>query len=327
MPNDEKHAFAELAKSHEICFHAGHLTEEDADPTADVVSVFINSKVTSGVIDKIKNTKLIAIRATGFNNIDLAAAKKHDIVVSTVPAYGEHTVAEYAFALLLSLTRKLQLTVEQVRRGDVNANIIHGHDLNGRTMGVVGCGRIGKNVAKLAKAFGMKVVGFDPFPDEAEAKRVGFEYVSLDELIKTADVISLHAPMTKENFHLLGAEELAKTKRGVYIINTARGELLDTLALVEALQSGQVAGAGLDVLEDETLIDIDEEELILRRNHVKRASLEHAVAIDILSKMFNVIITTHNAYNTVEALNRINTSTIANIEGFFAGKPQNVVKL
>lgn len=327
VTDEDKQAFKDLGKKHEFCIHDEHLTPDTADAGAEVVSVFINSKVDSAVLQKMPDLKLIACRSTGFNNIDLKAAKTHKVEVANVPTYGEHTVAEYAFTLLLALSRKLLETIEQVNKGDVNANTIHGHDLYGKRLGVMGCGRIGKNVMRLGKAFGMEVVGFDPFPDKAAAKEIGFKYIDKDELIKTCDVISLHAPLTKENMHLMGKEEFAKAKRGVFLINTARGELVDTLALVEALQSGQVAGAALDVLEDEKLIDIDEEELILRRGHVTKASLEHAVAIDVLGKMFNVIITTHNAYNTVEAIMRINQTSIENIEAFLAGKPQNLVKL
>lgn len=324
--DNDKHDFKHLDKDHELCFHEEHLAEDNAHSIAEIVSLFVSSKLDAQTLKKMPKLKLIAARSTGVNNIDMAAAKKQKIAVVNVPTYGEHTVAEYAFTLLLALSRKLIDTIEQVRAGDINSNTIHGHDLYGKRLGVVGCGRIGRNVAKLGKAFGMEVVGFDPFPDEAAAKEIGYEYVKFDELLKTSDVISLHSPYTKENHHLMGAPDFAKTKRGVLLINTARGELVDTMALVEALQSGQVGGAAIDVIEDEKLLDVDEEELILRRDHVPRASLEHAVAIDVLSKMFNVIITSHNAYNTVEAIARINKTTADNIEAFLGGKPQNQVE-
>lgn len=324
--DNDKHDFAALAKEHTVCFHEDHLTPETADASAEVVSLFVSSKLDADTLAKMPKLKHIACRSTGYNNIDMAAAKKRKIVVTNVPTYGEHTVAEYAFTLLLALSRKLIPTIEQVRAGDINANTIHGHDLFGKRLGVVGCGRIGRNVAKLGKAFGMDVVGFDPFPDEAAAAELGYKYINFDELLKTSDVISLHSPYTKENHHLMDQAAFAKLKRGALLINTARGELVDTMALVEALQTGHLAGAAIDVIEDEKLLDLDDEELILRRGHVPRASLEHAVAIDVLSKMFNVIITTHNAYNTVEAIARINQTTVDNIKAFIAQKPQNVVE-
>ena len=325
--DQDKYVFRELGKTHDVRLHTDKLTADTADRDTEILSVFTVSKVDAAIFKQMPKLKLIACRSTGFNNIDAAAAKKHKVVVVNVPTYGEHTVAEYTFTLMLALSRKLLQTVEQVRRGDIDATTTHGMDLYSKTLGVVGCGRIGRNVACLGKAFGMKVIGFDPFPDEAAAKEIGYHYVPFDELVASSHVISLHSPYTKDNHHLINARTLAKTKRGALLINTARGELVDTIALTEALQTGQLAGAALDVLEDEKLLDVDEEELILRASSVPRASLENAVAIDVLSKMFNVIITSHNAYNTVEAIRRINQTTVTNIEAFLAGKPQNQVKM
>lgn len=323
----DREDFAKLSHDHEVSFFEDSIGTNNINKNAEIISVFVSSKVNKAVLRAMPKLKFIACRSTGYNNIDIVEASKNKIVVSNVPTYGEHTVAEYTFALLLALTRKLVDGIEQARSGEVNANIVHGRDLNGKTLGIIGCGKIGKNVVVLGKAFGMNVVASDPYPDEKAAKEIGFEYVSVDELLKSSDIVTLHSPLTKDNKHMINAESLSKMKRGSLLVNTARGELVDTLELVEALQSGHLAGAAVDVLEDEALIDVDEEELLLRKGRAPRRSLENAVAIDILGKMMhNVIITSHNAYNTVEALRRINNMTIENILAYLGGKPTNQVK-
>lgn len=326
VTEQDRQDLLKLENSNELKLIEGRLNEENIEPETEVLSVFVSSPVPKKIMEKMPKLKIIATRSTGFNHIDMDYVEKNNIIVSTVPTYGEHTVAEYTFALLLALTRKLLDATEQVEHGELNANTVHGTDLHGKTLGVVGCGRIGRNVARLGKAFGMSVVGFDPFPNEEEAKKIGMEYKSLDELLKVSDVVSLHAPCTAENKHLMNEAAFEKMKRGSYLVNTARGELVDTMALISALQYGHVAGAAIDVVEDEKLMDLDEEELILRKGRIPRASLEHAVAIDVLQKMFNVIITGHNAFNTVEAIQRINQTTVENIEAYISGKPQNEAK-
>ena len=323
--DQEKQDLKTLGEAHDLQFVSESLGPANVVKEAEVISVFVSSKVKKETLDKMPNLKLIACRSTGFNNIDLSAAKEKAVCVSTVPTYGEHTVAEYTFALLLALTRKLFDANEQVEQGQINANTIHGTDLHGKTIGIVGLGRIGQNVAKIAKAFGMKVTAYDIKSNKEVAGQIGIEFLDLDALLQQSHVISLHVPATPETTHMINEARLSQMKRGTYLINTARGELVDTVALVGALQSGQLAGAALDVIEDEKLMDMDEEELILRKDRMPRASLEHAVAIDVLQKMFNVIITAHNAYNTNEAIQRINKTTKENIEKFLKGSPQNEV--
>lgn len=323
---EDRLALAGLQDSNEVTFFDESLSESNLVKQAEVISVFVSSSVDKSLLAAMPNLKLIATRSTGYNHIDREAAKSAGVTIAAVPTYGEHTVAEYTFTLLLALTRKLFDAAEQVDQGELNANTVHGTDLFGKTIGVIGLGKIGRNVATIAKAFGMKVLAFDVHVDEKTAKEIGLEYKTLDELAKQSDVISLHVPVTSANQHMIDKDFLGKMKRGAYLINTARGELVDTMALVDALQSGQLAGAAIDVVEDERLMDLDEEELILRKGRIPRASLEHMVAIDILQKMFNVIITGHNAYNTVEAIERINSTTLENIEKFLDGKPQNEVK-
>lgn len=324
---NDREDFAKLAHDHEVKFFDDDLDTHNVDKDAEIISVFVSSNVNQVAIKAMPRLKLIACRSTGFNNVDLSAAKKAGVLVCNVPTYGEHTVAEYTFGLILALSRKLPDAIEQARAGDINANLVHGQDLHGKTLGIIGCGKIGRNVAALGVAFGMTVIASDPYPDEKTAKDIGFMYKSIDEVIKTSDIVTLHSPLTKDNKHMMREDEFASMKRGSLLINTARGELVDTLALVEALQSGQLAGAAIDVIEDEAVIDVDEEELLLRKGRAPRRSLENAVAIDVLGKMMhNVIITSHNAYNTVEALQRINNTTIENILAYLGDKPKNGVK-
>ncbi len=324
--DQDKEDFAELSKNNEVKFFDGPLTAQGTDPGVEIISVFVGCDVNEKTIKSMPKLKFIACRSTGYNNVDLAAAAKDKITVSNVPTYGEHTVAEYTLGLMLALSRKLLDAVEQARVGEINANLVHGHDLNGKTLGIIGLGKIGQNVARLGKAFGMKILAYDPFPNEKTAKDIGIEFVSLEKLLASADIVSLHAPLNRDNHHMIGKEELASMKRGSILINTSRGELVDTLALVDALQSGHLAGAAIDVIEDESLLDVEEEEMLLRKGRTSKRTLENAMAIDVLTKMMhNVIITSHNAYNTLEALQRINNTTVENIEAFLSGNPKNVV--
>ncbi len=302
------------------------INAENADPEAEIISVFVTSDVTAEIIAKMPKLRLIACRSTGYNNIDFNAVSAQNIVVVNVPTYGENTVAEYAFALLLSLTRQIPGTLEAVKSGSINAPTLTGHDLKGKTLAILGCGHIGQYMARIARGFGMEVIGYDPFPKDEVAKEIGFEYVDFETAIKKCHVLSLHIPYTPENHHLINAETLSKMQRGAVLINTARGELIDTKALLEAKQNGQIGGLGLDVIEGEKLLSVEEELLLLRREKLPTSMLEMSVEISALKKMPNVIITPHIAYNTYEAIQRINQTTAQNIVSFLEGKPTNMVK-
>ena len=310
----------------EYRFVGESINAENADPDAEIISVFVTSDVTAEVIAKMPKLRLIACRSTGYNNVDFDAATSRDIVVVNVPTYGENTVAEYAFALLLSLTRQIPGTLEAVKSGTINAPALTGHDLKDKTLAILGCGHIGQYMARIAKGFGMEVIGYDPYPKEDVAKEIGFEYVDFETAIKRCHVLSLHIPYTPENHHLINADALSKMQRGAVIINTARGELIDTKALLESKQSGQIGGLGLDVIEGEKLLSVEEELLLLRREKLPASMLEMSVEISALKKMPNVIITPHIAYNTYEAIQRINQTTAQNIVSFLEDKPTNVVK-
>ncbi len=282
---------------------------------ADVISVFTDSKINKELIDALPSLKLIATRSTGYDHIDCEYAKSKGIMVANVPAYGSHTVAEFAFTLMLSLSRNIMRANSHIRETmDFNYNpFMEGFDLNGKTLGVIGTGKIGKNVIKIARGFEMNVVAYDLFPDAEFAKTNNFEYKTLSEVLAISDIVTLHAPMTKENFHLMNKENIAQMKRGSFMINTARGDLIDTRALEWGLKEGIIAGAGLDVLEGEAMMKGKIDDEIVKINHA-------------LMQMPNVIITPHVAFFTKEAVDAIRQTTIENIKSFISGTPINVVK-
>lgn len=322
----EQSAFKPLAPAHEVVFVAAPLKAENAATyaDADIVSTFIYSDLSRAVLEKLRDLRLIATRSTGYDHIDLAYCVAKRIAVANVPTYGENTVAEHVFALLLALAHRLPEAVERARSGRFSPAGLEGFDLAGKTIGVVGTGHIGRIVTRIAKGLSMNVVAFDVKPDEAVAHELGFRYLAFDELLVSADVISLHAPATAETHHLLSANAFARMKDGVIIINTARGSLIDAHALIMALRSGKVAGAGLDVLADEPLIR-EEAELVCSLFSGQH-DLRDVVADHILLHMPNVIVTPHSAFNTREAVGRIVEVTVANIEAFVGARAQNIVR-
>lgn len=292
------------------------ISPENLNPETEVLSVFVTSTVSRGMIEKLPKLKLIACRSTGFNNIDLAAAEEHGVTVVNVPTYGESTVAEYTFTLMLALMRKLPPSLGFLNK-EVDVETLMGSDLHEKTLGVIGTGHIGQHVIKIAKGFEMRVVAFDPYAREELTKELGFEYTTLEELLRISDIVTLHAPLTPENKHLVNAEHLALMKSSAVLINTARGELVDTKALADALMNGRIAGAALDVLEGEQLFDMHEEVALLRSNQLPPATGEQSVALMALNKLPNVILSPHNAFNTEEAIGRINSTTCQNIIRFW----------
>lgn len=288
-----------------------------------VLSTFINSVIDKTALDRLPNLRLIATRSTGFDHIDLAECRRRRITVCNVPTYGSATVAEHAFALLLSISRKLPESLERTRQGDFDFHKLQGFDLEGKVLGVFGTGRIGTHVARIAKGFGMTVLGYDAHPNKQVAEDIGFLYVTTEQLLKSSDVISLHLPYDKSTHHFLSKEEFAKMKKGVVLINTARGGLIDTEALLVALDDGSVKAVGLDVLEEEAMLK-EEHELLSGGQPKKK--LQVALENTVLLKKPNVLVTPHNAFNSEESIKRILDTTTENIEQYLAGHPQNVVE-
>ncbi len=291
-------------------------------PDVDALSVFIHSQVTAQVLEGLPHLKFIATRSTGFDHIDLDACLSRGIVVSNVPSYGENTVAEHTMALLLMLSRKVHQSVLQVRSGRVDLAELTGFDLQGKTIGVIGAGHIGLHVIRIARGFGMRVLAYDVRSDPFLADLLGFAYVTLDQLLAESDIVTLHCPLTEKTEHLMGRAQIGRMKRGALLINTSRGGLVDTDALVGALESGRLGGAGLDVLEGEELIKEDKQ-LLAQPVDVER--LRTAVRNRVLLARDDVVFTPHNAFNSREALVRILEVTLANLEAYRAGQPVHKV--
>lgn len=292
---------------------------------ADVISVFVHAvDVGARVLSQFPHLKLIALRSTGYNNVDLAYCREHNIEVVNVPGYGDSTVAEFTFGLLIDVTRKISRSFRAVQEAHVDTDHYLGFDLKDRTIGIIGTGAIGRYVAKIAKSFDMTILAYDPYPNPKFAEEYGFKYVDLPEMFSTADIISLHCPLTKENYHLLDEAAFAQMKKGVVIINTARGELIDTEALFKALSNGKVYGAGLDVLEYESALIHDDLYLSALNARESDSLLRSLINLRML-QLKNVIITPHVAFNSIDAVHRILRTADDNIVAFLNGKTTNSV--
>lgn len=321
----EREAFDELSDQHEVVCDPDPLNGKNANryADADIVTPFIHSRIDEPTLDRLPNLKLITTRSTGYDHIDIDACSRRGIAVANVPTYGENTVAEHVFGLLLTLSHRLDQAIERTRRGDFSARGLQGFDLRGKTIGIVGTGAIGRHTAAIARGFGMNVLAYDIAPDSEWAARHGVEYVGFDRLLAESDVISLHVPSTPQTRNLLSRPQFDQMKTGVVIINTARGDLIDMRAFTRALAEGKVAGAGLDVLTEEPTLR--EEAEVLRSVYERQHGLESLLADHVLLRLRNVVVTPHSAFNTREAVGRILQTTIDNIRAFAAGQPQNLV--
>jgi D-lactate dehydrogenase len=293
---------------------------------AEIISVFVSSNVDTKIIKALPNLRFIACRSTGYDNISFATAHKRGILVSNVPSYGENTVAEYAFALMLALARKIPQALTQVSEGEIDTHELGGIDLAGKTLGIVGTGRIGIHAITIGRGFNMDVIGFDPRPQLELEKQLGFCYVNFRELLKESDIISIHAPLKESTRYLFNASAFRAMKPDALLVNTSRGEIIDTAALLTAIHKNQLGGVALDVVEGEELLDSKHELQILRHHH-SRKNLTLASELSALEKFSNVLISPHNAFNTTEAVDRIWQTTFSNIQAFTDGKTQNIVKL
>ncbi len=298
---------------------------DNLNPEAEVVSIFVTSTITREMIESMPKLRMISCRSTGFNNVDLEAAAEHDITVTNVPTYGESTVAEYAFTLLLALMRKLP-KIFQSDTSQLDQPSMVGSDLCGKTIGIIGSGHIGQYAIKIANGFSMNVLAYDAFPKDELQESLNFKYVSLEELLQQSDIVSIHAPYLPATHHLINAERLASMKKGAILVNTARGEIIDTGELVDSLANGHLGGAALDVVEGEVLLNHQEEVALLRSHEIPSDLLRHSVEISTLKKMPHVIISPHNAFNTIEAVERINTTAAKNIVDFWYGETPYKVK-
>ncbi len=321
----ERDVLEKALAGHALSFLDRPIAKDAVLSDADLMSVFVASQVSKATLDSMPSLKFIATRSTGYDHIDRNAYER-GVVVSSVPSYGTRTVAEFAFSLILALSRKAYAAFDELRdKGTADIRRYEGFDLAGKTIGIVGTGKIGKNAARIARGFNMNVILCDMHPDQQFAEEIGCTYESLEKTAERSDIVSLHVPYMKETHHLINETVLAQFKQGGYLINTARGGVVDTLALVQALKRGQLAGAGLDVIEGER--ELLDETSLLSDVHSDINEFRTLIAAHALVDMPNVIVTPHIAFNTREAKREILETTIENIRAFASGAPINVVKV
>ena len=321
----EQEVFKKALPDHTLSFSHEPLTAETVSHAveADVISSFIYSPLTSAVLSHLPNLKLIATRSTGYDHMDLSYCRKKEITICNVPAYGVNTIAEHTFALILALSRNIIPSVERTRKGNFRLEGLRGFELAGKTLGVVGLGRIGTRVVELAKAFQMHVIATTRHADPKKTGEHGITFVDFPTLLQSSDIVSLHVPLAPQTRHLINKENIHLMKKGSYLINTARGAVVETEAMLWALAQGILAGVALDVLEEEYALK--EERQLLTNEFLKTCDLKAQLFNHILLTKENVIVTPHNAFNSEEALQEIVHTTIENIHAFIVGKPENVV--
>jgi D-lactate dehydrogenase len=307
---------------HDLVFFEPRLTGETVTLARGfpAVCVFVNDRLDRPVLQTLREggTQVVALRCAGFNNVELPAAEELGVAVARVPAYSPHAVAQHTVALLLCLNRKIHRAFVRVREGNFSLNGLVGYDLNERTVGVLGTGQIGRVVTRIMRGFGCRVLACDPFPDDELAQEVGCRYVTRDELFRASDILSLHVPLGPETTHLVDARAIATMKPGVIILNTSRGGIIDTTALIAGLKSGQVGGAALDVYEREAGLFFED-------------CSDRIIEDDDLARLLmfpNVLITGHQAFLTETALRHIAETTLDNIARHERGEPcANVVTI
>ena len=292
--------------------------------SAEVITGFITSKIDAKIIKSLPKLKLIATRSTGFDHIDLKTAAEKKVKVVNVPTYGENTVAEHAFALILNLSRNVHKSYLRSLKKDYSIEGLKGFDLQDKTIGIIGCGHIGLHVIRIARGFGMDVLVYDINRDKFLSETLNFKYASLNELLKKSDVISMHLPYCKTTHHIINKKNIKLIKKGAILVNTARGGLIETEALIQALDKNILKGVGLDVLEEENLLL--EEHHITKRQKNNNKEMILLLQDHKLLKKDNVIYSTHIAFYSQEAVDRITKTTIENIKAFIKGKIENEVK-
>lgn len=322
VQNDEKDFFIKNNDGkYEYYLDSGPLNEytniQDDYKDAQIISVFTTSRVTKEVLDKFENLQMIALRSVGYNHIDIDYCNKAGVVVENTPNYGNKSVAEFAFALLSDVARKVTRGYIEYKEGNVLPHSLTGVELAEKTIGIIGLGAIGAEVAKIAYGYDMKIIGYDLYENDKLKQNFKVEYKDFDTVLKESDFISLHTPLTKHNYHMFDYSAFNLMKKNSILVNTARGELIETQALYNAIIKKEIAGAGLDVLEsEETITDSD---YLKDINRLSEFTLKQTLLNTRLLQLQNVIITPHIAYNTHEAIGRILTMTMSNIASFLEG--------
>ena len=285
----------------------------DVAKNYEIISPFIYSIFDQDVLEKLPNLKMIATRSTGIDHIDKKVCEKRKIIIRSVSVYGSNTVAEYDFALLLAITKKIVVAHQSVEEGEFNPEGLTGVDLYGKTLGVIGCGKIGQNVVKIARGFGMKVLGVDTYKDPNMGQKSGFKFVDLETCLKQSDFVTLHVPIIPQTFHLINKKNIKLMKPGSFLINTSRGAVVETEAIVWALNNKLLAGAGLDVTEEEMLVDSMS---VVMSKKITKDDLQEVLSFHMLRDRDDVVFTPHNAFNTTEAIEKIIKTTVSNIREF-----------
>lgn len=320
----DKEYLSRALDGHELFFSEEPLTENNAALAGayEIVSVFIYSEINEAVIRQLNDTRCIATRSTGFDHIDIASCQAKNIAVLNVPYYGENTVAEHTFALILALSRNVHKSYARGLKGDFSIDGLIGFDLKDKTLGVIGTGHIGLHVIRIAKGFGMHVIAYDVHHDTFLSEILHFRYGSLDDVLAESDIVTIHVPHNEHTHHLINRETIKKMKPGSLLINTARGDIVENAALIEALDSHILSGAGLDVLEGEG--HIKEEQQCLHKNCGDIQAKQIRENQDLLSRD-NVVFTPHIGFYSGEALRRILDTTLENIAHFALGEVRNPV--
>lgn len=312
----DKASFDEVNQQYgfDIVYHKGQLNRNNVILTKgmDAVCIFVHDSADAEIIREMADNgvKLLALRAAGYNNVDLAASEGR-LKVVRVPAYSPYAVAEHAVALMLSLNRKIHRAYWRTRDGNFSLHGLMGFDMYGKTAGIIGTGKIAKKLIHILKGFGMNILAYDVYPDERFAKETGFAYVSLEELYRQSDIISLHCPLTEQTRNMINEESIALMKEQVMLINTSRGQLIHTNALIEGLKNKKILAAGLDVYEEE-------------EDYFYEDKSDKIIDDDVLARLLsfnNVIVTSHQGFFTREAMRNIAETTLQNMQDFMEGKP------
>lgn len=306
--------------NYEITYFKTKLNEETAVLATgfDVVCIFVNDSANKVVLEKLKSlgVKLIALRCAGYNNVEISHLPS-GLGVVRVPAYSPYAVAEHTAGLLLALDRKVYKSYQRTKKYNFSLDGLLGFDIHGKTVGVIGTGKIGKVFINIMNGFGANVIAYDVYQDKKAEEELNFKYTTLDEIYKNADIISLHCPLTEENHNMINKDSIAKMKKGVILLNTSRGKLINAKDLVDCLEKGMIGGVGLDVFEDEEEYFLND----MSNSYIRDAELS------ILLSMPNVVITAHQAFFTKEALEKIVSTTLSNIKEYIeTGKCENIVK-
>ncbi len=316
LENWEKEILIKELKGHKLVFFEGHLTKNKAMKIkdVDVIVIFIYSHINKEIINLLPKLKMVSTMSTGVDHIDIGECKKRKIKIMNVPYYGENTVAEHTFALILALSRKICESHDRTKRGDFLLNGLEGFDLKDKIIGIVGMGHIGSRVARIANGFEMKILSFTKHKDMKLARNLEVKYVSLNELLRKSDVVSLHVPYTEETHHMINKNNIKLFKKGALLINTARGGIIETEAILYGLNEKILGGVGLDVLEEEHFIK--EEKQLLSKQFVEECDLKTLLENHVLLNHKDVIITPHSAFYSREALLRVLHTTMENIGRF-----------